>query len=304
MKKYFSFIFLVLAIAFSGCDYVSNPYPEVNANIGDTLLCPAPAFPVVTTHVKKILLEDYTGHTCPNCPRAARILHQLDSTYPERIIPIGIHVGNLAEPSPGHGSTPATAFTSDFRTSTGDDYDAVFGAAAFGLPQGMFNRKDFDATDQTHLKFYPNWSSYITTILGEPAVADLQIINNFNDTTGQLCTSIKSSFLTGMTGTFKLAVLLVQDSIVDWQDDIDNGMVELYVHRHMLRDVISPAGPWGEELAASSVNTGDSFIKRYAYVLPSQIGGVPLHAEHCYVVAFIYRTDTYEVLQSEQAKVK
>jgi hypothetical protein len=302
MKRYLYFL-LITCLSFSACDYVSNPYPEANANIGDTLACPTPTFPVLSTHVKKILIEDYTGHTCPNCPRAARELHDIDSIHPGRIVALAIHVGGLAAPSSGHGGTPAGSFSADYRTSVGNQYDAVFGADAFGLPQGLFNRKDFDATTQTHLKFYPNWDSYLSTIISEPSVADLQIINSFNDTTGQLCTAIKSTFLTNLPGTYKLAVLLVQDSIVSWQDDIDNGMVEFYVHRHMLRDAITPSGPWGDTLS-SSVNAGDAVIKRYAYVIPPQYGGVPVQVEHCHVVAFIYNTTTYEVIQSEDAKVK
>jgi hypothetical protein len=304
MKKHLYFLLFIAVATMSSCDYVSDPYPVQNVNIGDTLACPTPTFPAVTMHVKKIFLEDYTGHICPNCPRAARELHELDSINPGRIVAVAIHVGGLAAPSPGHGSTPSTAFTTDFRTTVGTEYDAVFGADAFGLPQGLFNRKDFDAVNQTHLKFYPNWATYYSTIEGEAPVADLQIINSFNDTTRQLCTAIKTSFIAPVSGTYKLAVLLVQDSIVDWQDDIDNGMVQNYVHRHVLRDAITPSGAWGDTIAVSGATIGDAVIKRYAYVIPTQYNGIPVDLHHCHVVAYVYNTATYEVIQCEDAKIQ
>lgn len=302
MKKHFySLLFSVLIL--SSCDYVNNPYPETNANIGDTTTCPTPTFSTLTTHTKKILIEDYTGHICPNCPRAARKLHDIDSTYPGKIIGLAIHVGGLAAPAPGHGGTPSTSFLADYRTTIGNDYDAIFGTAAFGLPQGLFNRKDFDAVSQTHLKFYANWVSYISTIIAEPAVADLQIINDYNDTTKKLCCAIKSSFLNNLSGTYNLVALIVQDSIIDWQDDIDNGQVPNYLHRHMLRDAISPVGAWGEVVATGSTVAGATNTKRYAYTIPSQYNNVSVDINHCYIVAFIYNTATYEIIQSEEAKV-
>lgn len=303
MKKIFIALLFGGSAFISSCDYVKNPYPETNANLGDTLACPTPTFPTVSTHIKKILIEDYTGHTCPNCPRAARKLHDLDSTYPGQIIGLAIHAGSLAAPSPGHGGTPATAFTADFRTAVGTEYDNTFGASDFGLPQGMFNRKDYDATTQTHLKFYLNWSSYISTIIAEPSVADLQIINSYDSASAQLCCAIKSSFLTNLSGNYKLVALLVQDSIIDWQDDIDNGMIPNYVHRHMLRDAITPSGAWGESLVSGSATTGTSITKRFAYTIPAQYNSIPCDIHHCYVVAFIYNTATYEIIQSEVEKV-
>lgn len=304
MKKIFLASILLTTLLFAGCDYVSNPYPETNANSGDTVSCPAPTFPAVTSHIKKVLIEDYTGHTCPNCPRAARKLHELDTLYPGHVVGLAIHVGTLAAPSPGHGGTPTTAFTADFRTSIGDEYDNVFGAAAFGLPQGMFNRKEFNASTQTHLKFYPNWNTYMAGIVSEPSVADLQIINSYDSATAKLCCAIKTSFLSNLSGDYKLVALLVQDSVINWQDDIDNGMVSNYVHNHMLRDAITPSGAWGESLVTSSVTAGTSITKRYAYNIQAQYNSVPCNVDHCRIVAFIYNTATYEVIQSEEADVK
>jgi hypothetical protein len=311
MKKFFYLVSIALGILVASCDYVENPRPAVNINLGDTSSCPAATFPTVTAHVKKILIEDYTGHICGNCPRAAKELHKLDSIYLGRIIGLGLHVGvGFANPSSGFNSSPSYAYNADFRTDVGTQYDAVFGASAFGLPQGMFNRKDFDATNQTHLKFYLNWESYITSIINEPAVADLQIINNYNASNRKVCCSVRSSFLTTLTGTYKLVLLLVQDSIksnalepnVGWQYNITVND-SLYTHRHVLRDAITPSGAWGEPIGTGSITAGTINNQRFAYTMPANYKGVVCDPKHCSVVAFIYNTVTYEIMQSEEVKV-
>lgn len=302
MKK--SFILLFVSVLFlTSCDFVNNPYPETNANLGDTSTCPAPSFPLVTTHIKKILIEDFTGHTCGNCPWAAEELHEIDTTYPGKIIGLAIHVGStFAAPAPGYAGSPATAFLADYRTPVGDQYNSVFDPEAIGLPQGMFNRKEFDATSQTHLKFFPNWQSYAASIVAEPSVVDLQIAVDFNTTTRKICCAVKDSFLTAMNDTLKLVVLLTQDSIIDWQD-YKGTVMSNYVHRHVLRDAITPSGAWGEDLASGTITTGTTHIKKFAYTVPLSYKSVSCDVNQCHLIAFIYKVGTYEIIQAEEIKL-
>ncbi len=302
MKKVLSCIVLVVSIIFTSCDYVQNPYPAVNANVSDTSSCSAPIFPIITSHVKKILIEDFTGHTCGNCPKAAKELYEIDSIYPGRIIGLGLHVGGYAAPASGYNGSPSNAFTADYRTTTGELYDAAFGASDFGLPQGMFNRKDYDAVNKTQLKFYPSWKSYAASIIAEPSVVDLQISTEYTNSTRKICAAVRDSFLTTMSGNFKLVVLLTQDSIIDWQDYIGVNKAD-YVHRHVLRDAITPSGTWGELIAAGSITAGTKKIKRFAYTIPAAYKGIPCDVNKCRLTAFLYNTATYEIIQSEEVKV-
>lgn len=302
MKKLFYSTVIVISVFLTSCDYVQNPYPDVNANVSDTLTCPSPVFSVITNHVKKILIEDFTGHTCGNCPKAAKELYDIDSIYPGKIIGLGLHVGGYAAPTPGYNGSASTAYTADYRTTAGDLYDATFGASDFGLPQGMFNRKDFDAINKTQLKFYPSWKSYAAGIIAEASVIDLQVSSDYNTSTRKICAAVRDSFLTTMSGTYNLVVLLTQDSIIDWQDYIGVNKSD-YIHRHVLRDAITPSGAWGELLESGTIAAGAIKIKRYAYTIPSNYKGVPCDANKCHLVAFVYNTSTYEIIQSEEVKV-
>ena len=302
MKSVLFSIVVVVSVILTSCDYVQNPHPAVNANVSDTTTCPSPSFPTLTTHIKKILIEDFTGHTCGNCPKAAKELHDIDSIYPGKIIGLGLHVGGYAAPMPGYNGSSPTAFTADYRTTVATTYDVTFGASDFGLPQGMFNRKDYDAVNKTQLKFYPSWKAYVAGIVAEPSVLDLQVIPTFTSSTRKVCVSVCDSFLIAMSGTYNLVVLLTQDSIIDWQDYIGVNKPN-YVHMHVLRDAITPTGAWGELIASGTINAGTKRIKRFAYTIPVNYKGVPCDVSKCHLVAFIYNTATYEIIQSEEVKV-
>ena len=83
MKKIHYFKILVYSslfmLLFAACDKIESPYVVPGAD--DTAQCPAPEFPAVTSHIKRALLEDYTGHNCPNCPRAGVIARDLKAQY-------------------------------------------------------------------------------------------------------------------------------------------------------------------------------------------------------------------------------
>ena len=49
-----------------------------------------------TTIIKKVLIEDFTGFRCKNCPEAATELHAIEGLYEGKIVGIGIHVGYFA----------------------------------------------------------------------------------------------------------------------------------------------------------------------------------------------------------------
>ena len=308
MKKTFYFAITALGVLFASCNYVSNPYPEKNANLGDTSTCPAPTFPVVTSHIKKILIEDYTADRCPNCPRAARILHVIDSTYPGKIIGLTAHVSSsLASPLPGFAGPGS--FVDDYRTAVGNTYDAQFIDGNLGLPQGMINRKDYDAVNLTHRKFYLSWQSFVAGIISEPSVVDLQININYDAASRKVCCAVRDSFITAASGTYRLVALITQDSIVGWQVDIDHGNVSNYVFNEMLRDAITPGGAWGEPLTGSGTQ-GLKHISKFAYNIPagykSPASGsvaIPCDPNQCHIVAFIYNTVTNEIIQSERVKI-
>ena len=76
MKKVFAFIAVSSLLFFSGCDKVLIPQQQVTTtNVGDT--------------VRKIFIEEFTGHFCIYCPLGAEMLDSLQHAYPGQVIGMG-----------------------------------------------------------------------------------------------------------------------------------------------------------------------------------------------------------------------
>ena len=116
MKKLFYFFSAIICLYLASCDYISVPKP--NAIISDTGT-------TVKIHVRKILLEDYTGHKCSPCPGASEFAQDsLKHEYGDKLIIISIHASNFALPYPG------TNYAADYRTTAGN---AFFSSTQFGI---------------------------------------------------------------------------------------------------------------------------------------------------------------------------
>src|SRR5688572_579237 len=128
MKAILKSCLLIFAvITWQACDKVSPPYKETVA---------------AATGSRKVLVEDYTGHKCGNCPRASTTIYDLKATYGDNLIIMAIHAGQFATTLPAG----APYYTYDFRTPEGNELDTDFGISTAGNPNGMVNRRVVDGS--------------------------------------------------------------------------------------------------------------------------------------------------------------
>lgn len=282
MKKLIPIIAGALLIALSACDKVKNPYTTGGGGGGPT-----------GPKERKILIEDFTGHKCGNCPVAPATIETIKQVHGDRVISIGLHTNFYATP----GASP---YDYDFRTKVGDDYDAFF--APPGWPNGMVNRQDYPSTG--HWKGVGQWSTLADALLALPPDAFIEISNSYNSTTRVLNSTVKTEFLSALNGTYKIMMLLTEDSIVSPQKFYNPNVDSLtYVHRHVLRDAISSTS-WGDTLASGLITAGDTVVKNFSYTLPADFKGKVPKEKHCAVVAFIYDAASYEIIQAEEKKIQ
>lgn len=281
---------IVAAAAFilslTGCDYVNNP-TDVAPQNGGTGTSTVVAVP------RKVLVEDYTGHTCGNCPKAAISADNLENLYHSNVIILAVHAGFFAQveasPSP---------YTDDFNTQTGTDWDNFFGIGAAGNPNGMINRKDYPAG--SHIKAYSNWSAETSPFINQPADAKITLAPTYNASAKTLDLVVKTKFMNALTNNYKLSVVLMEDSITGAQKDYTKNPDEVpnYVFRHVLRGGIN--GSWGEALNTAPVAANDSIVKTYT----SFAINPAYNDNRLYAIAFVYNAATYEVIQAEEIKIR
>ncbi len=280
MKRLFN-LFIVLAVVLftmAACDKIEPPFKEEHGggdNPGDT-----------TVVLRKVLLEDYTGHRCVNCAGAAQTAHQLQELYEGQVILMSVHAGDFAKPVPG------SIFTADYRTEAGNQWNDFFGVQAY--PSGMVNRADYNGEV---ILPETKWGEALAAALEPEADADIKIQNEFAK--GLVTTIITVKFLHEMPDLYSLQVCITEDSIVSAQLNNDENagevpVIENFVFMHMLRGDVN--GIWGEDIFGGAVEPG----KEYTVTYTKEITGVP---EHSHVVAFVYEQNAKTVIQAEEAPV-
>ena len=81
---------------------------------------------------RKILIFEFTGYQCFNCPEGATEIENLKNKMGDTLVPVAIHSGFYAKPNP-------PKYETDFRTAAGDEYEDIF--VPIGYPTGVINMK-------------------------------------------------------------------------------------------------------------------------------------------------------------------
>lgn len=231
-----------------------------NIDEGDRLIYVKPA-----EVGRAILIEDFTGQKCINCPTGTEIINSIVDTYGEdNVIAVGIHSGPL-----GFAGNSKTV---GLMTDTGNEYYTRWDKEnKMGQPWVIFNRK---TSPDSH---YNNWAAMVGTIISEKANLSVKIANAYDAATRTLTTTVEAD---GVNGTVngKLQVWIVEDGVKALQMMPDGKSNKEYIHNHVFRAAVN--GTWGEDV---TVKEGETTTKQYQYVLPEA-----WNADNIAVVAFVY----------------
>lgn len=298
MKKLHLFIVFTIAILSFGCDYIDAPYIIQGPNGCNT---PEPDFTPRTNPVRKVLIEDFTGHRCGNCPRAAESIHDIFVAYPNQVVAVGVHSAIPSEytnPYPADTNlNPSLYYTHDFRREVSTIIDQRFGVSTSGLPTGMVNRKQVSGSYASN---YTTWQTKVGQYLSAPPDADIQIKNFYNPSDSSLCAYVYVQFLQPISGDFKVVLYLVENKFVTWQKDYNETPEHVpdYEHNHILRESITSY--WGTSLLDGTAEVNASYVNGYSI----KIDPGKYNPDNCYVVGFLYDDNTSEIIQAEEEKVK
>lgn len=224
-------------VAFSACDSVS----EDERFDG----------PLTVEAKKNVLIEDFTGQRCVNCPYAAETVQTLQDTYGgERVIAVAIHGGSLSVSE----ATSAIGLANE----QGIEYNTHWGVESW--PKGMVDRSESGLLD------YENWQAEVVKRFALEPKADVTIDElSYDAATKQLTVTASVSSTDGAQG--KLQVWLTESNIVRLQTT-PSGYDYNYVHNHVFRASVND--PYGEAITLSA---GQTEQRTYTYTLQTEASG-------------------------------
>ena len=312
-RIYFKEVLLLVVVLFlNACDKIEQPYEQglVSGPI-DGIEVKSDSSKIL---IKKVLLEDYTGHKCGNCPKAIDTVDAIEAAYPGKVITVSIHSGYYST----YSSAPYK-YNWVVESPTKPGYNALdefFQISDQGNPNGMINRKDYDIINFSHVKGIDIWKTAVAAELSSPLKASIYLINKFDPSNNNLQTTAKIKFLSSLSGPYKIATMLVEDHIScdtsagrvlpqkDYRINPDDDFN--YVHKHVLRDYLF--GAFGDTLATNP-NANDTITRTFTKNITLKKNGSDttpyyINADDLYVIVYIYHANTYEIIQTEKLKIK
>lgn len=250
----------LLALVFSCDDFEQDEQLEY---LGENVNMSTPL--TVNQTEQYVLLEDFTGWNCPNCPKGTEEINSIISQYGDRIVVAAVHAGAFARPKPDNNNL-------DLRTDYGEKLLKKYGILSF--PSLMVMRNGETSSTPSA------WKGKVEEFLNS-AEHDANIslgVDVFNDT---LLVSTQVELLNNVDGDLFLTLYVVEDGIVGIQND-DGTIKNDYVFNHVLRNGVKEDMP----LSYEPLQKGDKVSKNY--IMKIDAGWV---IDNCKLVAILTKSN-------------
>ncbi len=274
------FLFACAIFFFSACDEIA---PVVTGSMGG--VDPGPD---LTGQKRQVLIEEFTGVKCVNCPAGSQEIEVLLSIHQSQLIAVSIHAGDFAP--------PYQTSNYDFRTPEGNNILSFLGEP-FGYPTAVVNRRKFDGQFDLQLG-KGEWAGYIAEEKAIPPKVRIGIEPDFNGATRDL--EVTVTLLVDETITdpdVRLSLMITESEIVDLQLTPSSSQPKAdYVHKHVLRGMLTN---WDGLKLTETLSQGAEITKTFNFKMPGT-----WKEENCEVVAFVSVSGAEkDVLQAHQEHV-
>lgn len=269
-------LLLIATVLFTAisCDVIEPPYKEKHEIVNDSTK-------------QKILIEEFTGFRCGNCPEAAEKGHLIASSSQGQVIMISIHAGDLANVTPIR--------TYNFTTPEGTDIAEYYNLTA--TPYGMVNRVKMNGAN---LLSPDSWSSAVAIQSQKQSTIELKLTSDYNSSNREITLNANMKFLQIDNRQLHIAVYIVEDSVVQYQKDdrkSDPNVLD-YVHNHVFRGSFN--GAWGDLISSTPILAQQVINKNFNYTIPSNKDWRPNKLS---LIAVIMDNQTKEVAQVEKVSL-
>jgi thiol-disulfide isomerase/thioredoxin len=203
--------------------------------------------------IKRVLIEDYTGTWCGNCPRVAHAI-ELAKEQTDKIVSVAIH---RASSNPSDGSYDPYNFDSS-------ELESYLGMS--GYPKALLNRMT---------RWQPLEQNNITQVMnltqGENPKLGLAITNQTTATTINL--NVKVKFSKDFEG-LNLVVYIVENGLIHYQVNYTSfyggaPYLDNFQHDHTLRTSLTPL--FGQPILSADSGVGKTFTKNFSLPIPANI---------------------------------
>jgi thiol-disulfide isomerase/thioredoxin len=255
----------VMAMAFTlvSCDDIDEKDRYLSVEL------PAPS--------KVVLIQEFTGQYCSNCPTGAQTVHSIQEAYPESVVAVNFHPEN----------TQYTQQIGDIKLTCPEATAYYEYYHPDGFPAAIIDGTSFSGS--LIQKNIAKWSGFVTEALEVEAPASVSLIANYDAATRALTADWSVLYTNDYAGRCSLLVWVIENGIVGSQLS-GKTIIRDYEHNHVLRGAVN--GTWGEEIG-ENFTAGHTFSGSATRVLDES-----WKVENCQLVGVLFATSTKQILQT------
>lgn len=271
--RFVIYIFLLFIIS-PGCEEVPVTLPTNTDQPGGN-------------YAQNVLIEEYTGVRCQNCPAGAQLLEELKRIHGERLVIVSVHGGFFAQPTNKENKLKLD-------NADGEELIRIFNQPQ-GYPSAMINRKVYSGQSSVFLGG-GSWAGYVDEEKkGQPSIGmDLEIQSDSTLRKLNIACEL-NTLITPSANPVFLSVVLVENNIRDAQLG-PAGVDTNYIHRHVMRKFIS--GTQGLKIEPLTLNEKRNYNFNAEYAGDWKLADLV-------VVAFVhFGSPGFEVVQVVEKKVQ
>ena len=252
------------------------------------------------TDAHQVLIENFTGATCSNCPGAHEIIHSIDSQYAGKINVLNLFVTDFSQ------TYPPTGAVYDFRSAQATSIETSIFKPLPGMPIASIDRMPAtDLATNPLLTYKGSWPSIVSGRVNAVDSLNLSVSSTYNAATGKASIHVTVTYLQPVAIKQNLSIAIVEDSFIDKQEYFDGtgtGIYPAYRFNDVFREMVTSV-PFGDKILDTLTLKEPKRVYEvtYFYKVPTTY-----HVPNCRVIAFV-TTDANAggatVFQSAQAKL-
>ncbi len=229
---------------------------------------------------KHVILEEFTGIKCGNCPAGHTEASTIISNNPGvvHVIAYGPSNSSYTDPSGTAGTDFRRTFANAFYTSS---YCSPSSGSRF-MPSAFINRKLIGG-DILQSRSGGTWTNETNTTLTESAPMNVGLKSTYNSTAQTLTIDVEIYYTSTVSSFNGINVMITEDNLTsDYQSGSSASSANPYVYKHTFRENVTSA-QWGEIITTTS--SGTLVTKQYVFDLTTAID--PINIANAHIVAFI-----------------
>jgi thiol-disulfide isomerase/thioredoxin len=244
-----------------------------------------------TAQAKTVLIEEFTGVSCPPCPAGHDAVKAIKNQHSNKIVVVAYHILNFSQADPIKNLSKQ-----DFRTQVATDVGNTIYQGVSLMPAAGIDRTPVNGQMLLNRTI---WANAVNEQVAKLSYLNIHMNSVYDPALKEATLNVKIAFTQAVSKKLCLNICVIEDSIIDAQKTLFT-IDTFYTHNYVLRDLISPLNgiPFLDDI--STKEAGRVYERTVKFNLKDL-----WNADRCKVVAYVSVNESpnVEVLQAAWIKL-